>query len=70
MGCSYGSITILGVVKSSIMGMETVASLSKELGQFFDATDSAKETTSEKRRIWLKCKRHSYGTLCHIEKKC
>ena len=41
-------ITILGVVKSSIMAGKTVASLSKELGQFFDATDSAKKQLQKK----------------------
>ena len=41
-------ITILGVVKSSIMAGKTVASLSKELGQFFDATDNAKKQLQKK----------------------
>ena len=41
-------ITILGVVKSSISAGRTVASLSKELGQFFDATDSAKKKLQQK----------------------
>ena len=41
-------ITILGVVKTSISAGRTVASLSKELGQFFDATDSAKKKLQQK----------------------
>ena len=41
-------ITILGVVKSSISAGRTVASLSKEIGQFFDATDSAKKKLQQK----------------------
>ena len=36
-------LTILGVVKSSLMAGKTVASLSKEIGQFFDATDNTIE---------------------------
>ena len=41
-------ITILGVVKSSLMAGKTVASLSKEIGQFFDATDNAKKKLQQK----------------------
>ena len=41
-------LTILGVVKSSLMAGKTVASLSKEIGQFFDATDNAKKKLQQK----------------------
>ena len=41
-------LTILGVVKSSIAAGRTLASLSKELGQFFDATDNAKKKLQKK----------------------
>ena len=41
-------LTILGTVKASIAAGRTVASLSKELGQFFDATDSAKKKLQQK----------------------
>jgi len=41
-------LTILGVVKSSLAAGRTVASLSKEIGQFFDATDAAKKKLQKK----------------------
>ncbi len=41
-------LTILGVVKTSLAAGRTVASLSKELGQFFDATDNAKKKLQKK----------------------
>ena len=41
-------ISILTTVKASIAAGRTVASLSKELGQFFDATDSAKKKLQQK----------------------
>ena len=41
-------LTILGTVKASIAAGRTVASLSKELGQFFDATDNAKKKLQQK----------------------
>ena len=41
-------LTIMGIVKSSLMAGKTVASLSKEIGQFFDATDNAKKKLQKK----------------------
>ena len=41
-------LTILGTVKAYIAAGRTVASLSKELGQFFDATDNAKKKLQQK----------------------
>jgi tRNA isopentenyl-2-thiomethyl-A-37 hydroxylase MiaE len=41
-------ISILTTVKASIAAGRTVASLSKELGQFFDATDNAKKKLQQK----------------------
>ena len=41
-------LTILGTVKASIAAGRTVASLSKEIGQFFDATDNAKKKLQQK----------------------
>lgn len=41
-------LSILATVKASITAGRTVASLSKELGQFFDATDSAKKQLQKK----------------------
>ena len=38
----------MGIVKSSLMAGKTVASLSKEIGQFFDATDNAKKKLQKK----------------------
>ena len=41
-------LTIMGIVKSSLMAGKTVASLSKEIGQFFAATDNAKKKLQKK----------------------
>ena len=38
----------MGIVTSSLMAGKTVASLSKEIGQFFDATDNAKKKLQKK----------------------
>ena len=41
--------TILAGIKSGIAAGKTIASLSKEIGQFFDQTDQAKKKLQEKR---------------------
>ncbi len=41
--------SLLATVKAGISAGRTVASLSKEIGQFFDATDQAKKAYSKKR---------------------
>ena len=41
-------ITILAGIKSGLAAGKTVAGLSKQIGQFFDATDQAKKTLQKK----------------------
>ena len=41
--------TILAGIKSGLAAGKTIASLSKEIGQFFDQTDQAKKKLQEKR---------------------
>ena len=41
-------ITILAGIKSGLAAGKTVAGLSKQIGQFFDATDKAKKTLQKK----------------------
>ncbi len=41
-------ITILGGIKAGITAGKTIASLSKDIGKFFDATDAAKKTLQQK----------------------
>ena len=41
-------ITILAGIKSGLAAGKSVASLSKQIGQFFDATDSAKKKLQQK----------------------
>ena len=41
--------TILAGIKSGLAAGKTIASLSKEIGNFFDATDQAKKKVTEKR---------------------
>ena len=41
-------LTILGGIKAGIAAGKTIASLSKDIGQFFDATDAAKKTLQQK----------------------
>ena len=41
-------ITILAGIKSGLAAGKTVAGLSKQIGQFFDATDKAKQTLQKK----------------------
>ena len=43
MGCNYGPIDDIGGLKTGLVAGRTVASLSKEIGNFFDATDAAKK---------------------------
>ena len=44
-------LTILAGLKTGLAAGKTVASLSKEIGNFFDATDAAKKNC--KRKAWL-----------------
>tara|TARA_B100001939_G_scaffold276480_2_gene244747 strand:+ start:2845 stop:3306 length:462 start_codon:yes stop_codon:yes gene_type:complete len=41
--------TLLAAIKTGVSAGKTIASLSKEIGQFFDATDQAKKKMSKKR---------------------
>ena len=41
-------ITILAGLKTGLAAGKSVASLSKQIGQFFDATDSAKKKLQQK----------------------
>lgn len=41
-------LTILAGIKTGISAGKTIASLSKDIGQFFDATDAAKKTLQQK----------------------
>ena len=43
-------LTILAGLKTGLAAGKTVASLSKEIGNFFDATDAAKEKTAKEGR--------------------
>jgi len=42
-------LTILAGIKTGLAAGKTVAGLSKQIGQFFDATDQAKKAYSKKR---------------------
>ena len=48
MGCSYGPINNSCRIKTGLAAGKTVAGLSKQIGQFFDATDQAKKTLQKK----------------------
>ena len=41
-------LTILAGIKTGLAAGKTVAGLSKQIGQFFDATDHAKKTLQKK----------------------
>ena len=41
--------TLLAAIKTGVSAGKTIASLSKEIGQFFDATDQAKKKMSKRR---------------------
>ena len=48
MGCKYGPYYNSCGYKTGLAAGKTVAGLSKQIGQFFDATDQAKKTLQKK----------------------
>ena len=63
-------ITILAGIKTGMAAGKTIAGLSKEIGNFFDATDAAKKQLQKKRCIRKKRKRYSDGSVGFFEGRC
>ena len=58
-------ITILAGIKSGLAAGKTVAGLSKQIGQFFDATDKAKKTLQKKPKL----SKRNYQTFTNLIRK-
>ena len=60
-------ISILSSIKLGVSAGKSLASLSKEIGNFFDATDNAKKKLQQKGASGKKRERHSNGTIHEIK---
>ena len=63
-------ITILAGIKTGMAAGKTIAGLSKEIGNFFDATDAAKKQLQKKGVSEKSTKRYSDGSVGFFEGRC